>query len=107
MLVSAEAAAELEFWQCLPEGISSPITVPAAEQTVDTDASNDGVGIYFEGELVSEKVPRDLHICSAELFALLRALEVLQDRLRPGTVVWRVDNNSAMQAVRNEVHALL
>lgn len=102
MLVSAEAAEELEFWQWLPEGISSPITFPDAKQTVDTDASNEGVGIYFEGELVSDKVPRDLHICSAELYALWRALEVLEDKLKPGTLVWRVDNNSAMQAVRNE-----
>lgn len=102
MLISREASAELEFWQFLPEGISSPITLPVAEQTVDTDASNDGVGIYFEGELVSEKVPEDLHICSAELYALERALEVLQSRLKPGTLVWRVDNNSAMHAVRNE-----
>ena len=102
MLITEEASQELEFWERLPAGISSPISLPAAEQTIDTDASDTGVGIYFKGELISEKVPRHFHICSAELFALDRALEVLRRKLQPGTVVWRVDNNAAMQAIRNE-----
>ena len=102
MWLSQEAKEELLWWERLAPGISLPITLPEAEQTLDTDASDVGIGIYFEGDLLSEKAPAETHICAAELQALDRALTRLDGKIKPGVLCWRVDNNSALAAIANE-----
>ena len=101
MYLSEDAKAELEFWETLKPGISSPITLPMADQTMDTDASDYGVGMYFQGRLLSESVPEG-HINVTELWALGRALQKLRNELKPGPLTWRVDNDAARCAIRNE-----
>ena len=101
MMLSKESKQELAFWEHLPGNISLPLSVPSSGQTVDTDASPEGIGFYFEGKLFSEPAP-EAHICTLELLALQRALERLKDELRPGLLTWRVDNNSALFAIKNE-----
>lgn len=74
MSLSASAKEQLQFWKDLPEGISMPLTHQAASHTVTTDASETGIGILFNGCLISEQIPSDyshFHICVKELFALL------------------------------------
>ena len=48
MYLSEEALEELEYWKNLPEGLSLPITLASFCQAVNTDASNAGIGIYFQ-----------------------------------------------------------
>ena len=100
--LSQEAKEELLWWERLAPGISSPITLPEADQTLDTDASDVGIGIYFKGELLSEKAPPETHICTTELQALDCALTRLENKIKPGVLCWRVDNNSALAAIANE-----
>ena len=85
----------------MPEGFSLPITLPSSHHSVDTDASDTGIGIYFNGELISEPVP-DGYIYQMEIFALMRFLELFKNRLEPGVLTWRVDNNLALFAIRNQ-----
>ena len=101
MYLSEQALEELEFWENLPGSLSLPITLPSSHQSVDTDASHTGIGIYFNGELISEPVP-DGHINQMELFALMQFLELFKNRLELGVLTWRVDNNSALFAIRNQ-----
>ena len=68
MYLSEQALEELKYLENWPEGLSLPITLPSSCQSVDTDASDTGIGIYFNGELISEPVP-DGHINQMELFA--------------------------------------
>ena len=100
MYLSEEALEELEYWENLPEGLSLPITLASSRQSVDTDASKTGIGIYFNGELISEPVP-DGHINEMELFALMWVFDLCNDRLEPGVLTWRVDKNPALFAIRN------
>ena len=102
MWISEEAKEELEWWKQLRPGIALPITLPEAEQTLDTDASDVGIGIYFKGELISESTLGDTHICTTELKALDVALRRLEKKISPGVLCWRVDNNSALAAIVNE-----
>ena len=73
MTITEEAKEELKFWKDLPEGLSSPITLSPASGTVTTDASDSGLGIWYDGEIVSEPIPEvflNFHINVKELFAL-------------------------------------
>lgn len=101
MVLSSESREELIFWESLETNISSPLSVPSSGQTLDTDASPEGLGCYFEGKLFSEPAP-EAGICTLELLALQRGLERLKSELQPGLLTWRVDNNSALFAIKNE-----
>ena len=101
MYLSEQALEELKYWENLPEGLSLPITLPSSRQSLDTDASNTGNGIYFNGELISEPVPDD-HINEMELFALMQVFDSCEDQLEPGVLTWRVDNNLTLFAIRNQ-----
>ena len=68
---------------------------------MDTDASKIGIGIYFNGELISEPVP-DGHINQMELFALMQVFDLFKNWLEMGVLTLRVDNNSALFAIRNQ-----
>ena len=101
MMLSQESKEELVFWEGLPENIDSPLSVPWSGQTIDTDASPEGLGFYFQGRLFSEPAPT-AHICTLELLALDRAIDHLRSELKPGLLTWRVDNQSALFAIKNE-----
>ena len=75
MKVSVKAKEELSFWANLPSGLSTPITLPPAVGTVTTDASEQGLGILYDGILVSEEISEEFssfHINVKELLALDR-----------------------------------
>ena len=102
--ISSPARKELEFWTELETGLGSPITCPDSTTTVTTDASDTGLGIYFNGTLISEEFEerdRSLHINVKELWALWRFL-VLYPDVKDTAVTWRVDNNSALAAIKNQ-----
>jgi hypothetical protein len=101
MFLSEDSKQELLFWEELVGGLSSLISLPMSSQSLDTDASGEGIGIYFRGELISEPVPEG-HICQTELWALGRALVMLQGKIEQGVLTWRVDNNAALAAIRNQ-----
>ena len=101
MTISEDAREELKFWANLPTGISLPISVEASGQSLDTDAAPGRVGYYFNGQLVSEKVPNQ-DISALEILALEKALISLGDSIKPGRLTWRVDNTAAMYAIRKQ-----
>ena len=83
MFLLDDAKEELRFWETLQGGLCSPITLPSLSQSLDMDASNQGVRIYFNGVLLSEPVGLG-HINVTELVALDQALDRFQDEIRPG-----------------------
>ena len=104
MVISEQVKEELRFWASFPEGLSSPITLPEASATLSTDASESGIGILYEGQLDSEPIPEecmDWHINVKELWALSRFLDIYPN-VSDITITWRVDNNSALAAIRNQ-----
>ena len=101
MYLSEEAEEELSFWTNLESGLSLPISVPESTQSLATDVSDRGLGGYFRGEIYSESAPEG-HINYTELVALDGALDFFEDRLQPGPLVWRVDNNTALAAIAKQ-----
>ena len=55
----------------------------------------------LDGVLVSEPIP-DGHINLMELFALMQVFDLFKNWLELGVLTWRVDNNSALFAIRNQ-----
>ena len=51
MFLLEEANEELLLWETLYPGISSPILIPKAVQSLDTDVTDVGIGIYFKGNI--------------------------------------------------------
>ena len=104
MPISQEAKEELQFWVDLPSGLSSPITPNATSGSVTTDASDTGIGILYDGHIISESIPEefsDFHINVKELFALKRFLDTFPS-VENKVLTWRCDNNSALAAIRKE-----
>ena len=102
MVLSTEAKDELKFWEGLADDTYLPISWPEAKQFLDTDASDNNLGWYFNGTLVSEQADKEEHINVKELRALDRALEDIGEQLSPGPLQWNVDNNTAMWAIKNQ-----
>lgn len=105
MRISEKADQELVFWEQLPEGLVLPITLPVSTATVTTDASEFGLAVYFDGDLFSEQISPeflDFSINVKELLALDRWLDTLGSDVTNIHVTWRVDNNSALAAIRNQ-----
>ena len=65
-----------------------------------THASDMGIGIYFNGELFAEPVTEG-HICYTELWALNRALDILEDKVQPGVLTWKLDNSALLAPLRS------
>ena len=101
---SEHACAELKYWATFPEGEScliSPIDLPV--HSVDTDAAPDGYGWYWQQQLFSEKFFgkwKDMHINIKELYALRQFVRKHTDDLENSLVCWRVDNTSALAAIK-------
>ena len=105
MYLSEDARNELVWWKNLPEGLFLPITLPQSSVTVTTDATLEDYGIYYDGSLVSGKIPEefaDFSINVKELLPLDIWLDSVGEEVTNCVVTWRVDNNSALQAIRNE-----
>ena len=100
--LSREAHQELVFWENLPEQTCLDISLPPAEQELDTDASDFLLGWYFNGKLFSELTDNSLHINTKELLALCRALEEIGPRFSLGTLRWKVDNTAAQHVIINQ-----
>ena len=102
MFLSNDSKEELLFWENLESGLNSATSLPMSSQSLDTDASDEGICIYFKGELIAEPFLEG-HICLTELWTLGRALTLLEDKIKPGVLTWRVDNNNAaLAAIRNQ-----
>ena len=104
MVISSDAKEELKFWAELPSGISSPITVSQSTGTVTTDASEEGLGIWFDGNIISDRIPsgyEGFHINVKELLALKRFLDIFNE-VKNCVLTWRCDNNSALAALKHE-----
>ena len=100
--LSEEAREELQSWENLPESTCLPISLPPASQELDTNASDERLGWYYEGQLFSEQTDKSLHINVKELLALEKALIRIGPSLHAGTLLWKVDNVSAQMAVVNQ-----
>ena len=104
MVFNEDSRKELEYWANLPSGLSSPIS-RKADGTVTTDATEFGIGILYDGRVISEEIEEkymDFSVTVKELLALQRFLRTLGSGLANVKLVWRVDNNSALHAIRNE-----
>ena len=49
--ISYEAKEELVFWETLPCEINSPILLPDAKESLDTDTTDFGICVYFNDNL--------------------------------------------------------
>ena len=88
----------------MPEGISSLISFAPARGTVTTDASEKGIGIWYDGHVISEMVPtdyEDFHINVKELLALKRFLALFPE-VKNCVLTWRCDSNTALATLRKE-----
>ena len=104
MTLSVEVKEELRFWAELPTGLSLPITLGESSGTVTTDASEEGLGIWYDGHIISERIPEhysDFHINVKELLALKRFLDNFPE-VTNCVLTWRCDSNTALAALRNE-----
>ena len=104
MAITEDSKEELEYWANLPVGLTSPIT-QGTDGTVTTDATEFGIGILYDGRVVSEEIEEqymEYSISVKELLALQRFLRTLGIDLTNVRLGWRVDNNSALHAIRNE-----
>ena len=85
MFLLAEALEELKFWENLPIGLYSPFMLPSSTESLDMDASDIGIGMYFQVYLFSETVEyRQINVM--DLSTLDRALERFQKEIKPGMV---------------------
>ena len=56
---------ELKVWSSTDVSEGLPFTIPSTASSLYTDASDLGIGIYFQGEMISENLPswcRNAHI---------------------------------------------
>ena len=105
MCLSDLSIDELFFWQSADLSRSLPISVKSASSTLYTDASDEGIGIYYMGHTVHEKFPTWLineHINLKELYAVDRAVEIFGNKLKCSTVTLRIDNNTALAAIKKQ-----
>ena len=105
MYISQDSKLELQYWKDLPEGLNMPITLSQSALTVTTDATLDNYGIYYDGILFSEEIPEefaDFSINVKELLPLDIWLNTCGRAVSNCVVTWRVDNNSALQAIKNQ-----
>lgn len=105
MSLSSDAKQEILDWQDMDPVSSTPIsTDDMSVETLDTDASPEGLGWYFKGLTVSDTIPvewQDQHINILELFALRQFLHSAEgSQLVNKQLVWRVDNNTALCAIK-------
>jgi len=96
---------ELASWLQFDLAQPCSITAPAVSSTLYTDASQDYIGVYFQGQTLSEPFPdcfKSSHINTKELYAVDRGLEYFSSQLEHQVVSLRIDNNTALCAVRKE-----
>ena len=59
MFLSVNSKEELLFWENLESGLNSATSLPMSSQSLDTDASDEGIGIYFNEDLMQNQLRRD------------------------------------------------
>ena len=102
--LSTRALRELKAWTQLSDDASLPIsTQEMAVESVDTDASLYGYGWYWKNEIFSDSIPElwsQSHINILELWTLRQFLTTAGAELSNINLCWRVDNNTALAAIR-------
>ena len=102
--MSGEAREQLAVWATLEQDSCMPISYSGMEvASLDTDASDFGIGWYWKGSIFSEQLPsdwQDLHINVTELWTLNRFLETDGAGLQNVVLCWRCDNNAALAAIK-------
>lgn len=95
---------ELKYWATFPQGGSCLISpVDLQVHSVDTDASPEYYGWYWQQQLFSDQFTgkwKDMHINIKELYALRQFIIEHLNALENSLVCWRVDNNSALAAIK-------
>ena len=86
MYITDEMRTELVFWMQASGELSLPITDGLAKCSVETDASNEGYGIYFMGSVISERRRILEHINLAELRVLQKAVTRFGGQMQNGLV---------------------
>ena len=104
LALSARAMQELQTWLEMPEGSSMPISTQGLPVvSIDTDSSLEGYGWFWKNSIFSEKIPEQwqgCHINILELWTLRQFLTTEGADLNNTVLCWRVDNNTALAAVR-------
>ena len=102
--LSARAVKELQAWTQLSVDAFLPISTQGMPvESVDTDASLEGYGWYWKNSIFSDIIPelwRQSHINILELWTLRQFLATEGAELSNIVLCWRVDNNTALAAVR-------
>ena len=105
MILSSDSREQLKGWMKLRDGESMPLTHPSDSVSVATDASLEGIGIFYKGCLISEKIPEGyegLDIAVLELLALNIFLDKVDNNLSDSTVTWKIDNQAVLFAIKNK-----
>ena len=104
MSVSDRARKELQAWTELPAESSMLISTEGLSVvSVDTDASLEGYGWYWNNEIFSDSIPdqwKGFHINVLELWTLRQFMDTAGSDLHDLVLCWRVDNNTALAAVK-------
>ena len=104
LTLSDRALHELQGWSVLPKGSSMAISTEGLPVvSVDTDASLDGYGWYWNNSIFSDPIPgqwQGFHINILELWTLRQFLSTAGSDLYNTVLCWRVDNNTALAAVK-------
>ena len=104
--LSKLAIEELQMWAELASGLTQPInTNGMSTVSVDTDATETGYGWLWNHEIFSDKIPEQWlgnHINFLELWAFREFLYTAGAGLNATVLCWRVDNNTALAAIKNE-----
>ena len=82
-----------------------PLTPEDCELEIHTDASDDGFGIWFQGQLHQGTWDSQMsmeHINVKELIALSVALDTSLQSQRDKSILWRIDNTTALAYVKKE-----
>ena len=102
--LSARAVKELQAWTQLSDESFLPISTEGMHvESVDTDASLEGYGWYWKNSIFSDTIPelwKESHINILELWTLRQFLATEGAELSNTVLCWRVDNNTALAAVR-------
>jgi hypothetical protein len=111
MTLCPQAKRDLQWIISLsPHQCFSPLwclSTEACDLEVQTDASNEGFGIWFQGFLHQgrwDSTTAGLHINVLETISLWRFLAfILPKSSKPRNILWRIDNTMALAYIKKEV----
>ena len=101
--LSQDAHSDIEWWKRVLPTASALIRTDTYDLEIATDASRSGYGINFQGKETwgywSEKEKESCHINELELTAVLYTLRSFRDLVSGKTILFRIDNITAVAYV--------